>query len=393
MVVVFVWLFRNNHLGRHKYMTLKPIDFDKLPSPNKEAIYKAINPIFDLLFSMKMCTNGDSIKFKDGDFKLYTINNYFDSGEDSGSGNGVSKFIFKSKISNKKWEIITSFPNYKIKSAKTLCDVENFSEYKHNLYGPSVVTFHPNGFRNRVEYYYCNELQNSEKPSNPSIEIYDEMGTLTDVEYYIDGVKQVLKQVQTTIPVQRLIKKTPEKDNMENQQNNSRNAVEIEKPSSFASKVKDEIKSDAIDALWRAGTTQAIRTIRDSMCLGLEKSGQNKAAEFLKTAHGELLVSFLIGVGVPASVPIIESEKMTPKIKRFAKEARVRAEAEAITMIIDPARDAMFSAIQNAISKLPEINETKQLRIETSSVESTIGIESEMVEEEMVEEDYKQTQF
>ncbi|HUU88478.1 MAG TPA: hypothetical protein VMX17_12100 [Candidatus Glassbacteria bacterium] len=404
------------------------IDFKSLTDNRRKTISEQFNIIFEIARNYALCDDKELNAIKDLNFELLIEpSNLID--------NKCIKYIvtahwdsFSSGI--KRWEITTD-ETFKLLKMEVLWSLSHNKNYLHNIMGPTRILFYPNGKIKEINYYKDNkrcDYKNAHGEIINAVRKFNEDGTIQSEESWDKeqlNTNQTYTSVNTVntnpfvnfndikIAIQKEIQK--ETYNMVSQdlrktlvsiiRENHKNKEQDEKmgntyikteqilkeesaddsqqkEESFVSGIKEEIKSDAIDATWRAGTTQAIRMVRDSMCIGLEQGGQNKTAEFLKTPHGELLVSFIIGVGLPATIPIIESEKLTPKISRFAKEARVRAEAEALTMIFDPARDAIFKAIQNAVDKLPEVESTKQLNQKPQRVEDIIGIEE--VEEEIV---------
>ncbi|HUU87667.1 MAG TPA: hypothetical protein VMX17_07950 [Candidatus Glassbacteria bacterium] len=192
----------------------------------------------------------------------------------------------------------------------------------------------------------CNHGDNMSNDMSPEVK-----KMLDSIKNKIQDIEDSKKDIKTFI--NRM--KEKEKTNMDD-------ILKEEIKPTFKEKLVSEAKEDAIETVWRAGTTQAIRGIRDSMCLGLEKTGQTKAAEFLRTSHGEMLVSFIIGVGLPIAPIMQDNPNVHAKVLKFSKEARVRAETEAVTMLMDPARNAIFKAIEDAMNKLPEVEEeSKQL--------------------------------
>lgn len=124
---------------------------------------------------------------------------------------------------------------------------------------------------------------------------------------------------------------------------------------SKTAQVIDTLKGEGKDAAWQVAANQTVKAATKTLTSVMKrrKMARTKIAQLtglLETDIGKTLFSFGLGAAISAS-PLGE----TPKMKRLARELRVKGMREGGDMIADIASDPAIELIQSIISDLPAV--------------------------------------
>lgn len=126
---------------------------------------------------------------------------------------------------------------------------------------------------------------------------------------------------------------------------------------SKTAKALDALKGEGKDAAWQVAANQTVKAAANTVTSVMKRKKMSRTkvaqvASLLETDIGKALFSFGLGAAISAS-PLGDGAKM----KRLARELRVKAMREGGDMIADIASDPAIELIQSIVSDLPDVGE------------------------------------